>query len=119
MCGLGVVFTIIGILSGNVLGALCIVALSACISLLFPTIYGISLTGVGRDTKFASSGLVMAIIGGAIAPMIQGAIQDATNLQIGFSFVLLCFIVIGAFGLYAIKHQKSDDVDEVPAMGKK
>lgn len=119
MCGLGVVFTIIGILSGNVLGALCIVALSACISLLFPTIYGISLTGVGRDTKFASSGLVMAIIGGAIAPMIQGSIQDATNPQIGFSFVLLCFIVIGAFGLYAIKHQKSDDVDEVPAMGKK
>lgn len=104
MCGLGVVFTALGIVSGNIFGALCIAALSACISLLFPTIYGIALTGVGHDTKFASSGLVMAIVGGAIAPMIQGALQDATNPQIGFSFVLVCFIVVGAFGLYALKH---------------
>ena len=68
-------------------------------SLLFPTIYGVSLSGVGADTKFASSGLVMAIVGGAVAPMIQGAITDATNPQIGFSFVILCFVIIGAFGL--------------------
>ena len=105
MCALGVVFTLIGVLSENVVGAVAIAALSGCISLLFPTIYGVSLSGVGADTKFASSGLVMAIVGGAVAPMIQGAITDATNPQIGFSFVILCFVIIGAFGLYAIKNQ--------------
>ena len=105
MCALGVVFALIGVLSENVVGAVAIAALSGCISLLFPTIYGVSLSGVGADTKFASSGLVMAIVGGAVAPMIQGAITDATNPQIGFSFVILCFVIIGAFGLYAIKNQ--------------
>src|SRR5699024_838174 len=105
MCSLGALFTVIGVLSGNVVGAVAIAALSGCISLLFPTIYGISLSGVGSDTKFASSGLVMAIVGGAIAPMVQGAITDATNPQIGFSFVILCFLIIGAFGVYAIKNQ--------------
>ena len=105
MCSLGALFTVIGVLSENVVGAVAIAALSGCISLLFPTIYGISLSGVGSDTKFASSGLVMAIVGGAIAPMVQGAITDATNPQIGFSFVILCFLIIGAFGVYAIKNQ--------------
>lgn len=105
MCALGAVFTVIGVLSANVVGAVAIAALSGCISLLFPTIYGISLSGVGADTKFASSGLVMAIVGGAIAPMVQGALTDATNPQIGFSFVILCFIIVGAFGVYAIKNQ--------------
>lgn len=105
MCALGAVFTVIGVLSENVVGAVAIAALSGCISLLFPTIYGISLSGIGADTKFASSGLVMAIVGGAIAPMVQGALTDATNPQIGFSFVILCFIIIGAFGVYAIRNQ--------------
>jgi len=104
MCVLGTVFTIIGIVSGNVIGAVAIAALSGCISLLFPTIYGVALSGVGADTKFASSGLVMAIVGGAIAPMVQGALTDATNPQIGFSFVVICFLVIGAFGIYSIKN---------------
>lgn len=104
MSGLGVILSIVGVLSGNILGALSIAGLSACISLLFPTIYGISLDKVGSDTKFASSGLVMAIVGGAIAPMIQGAIQDATNPQIGFLFVTVSFAVICAFGFYALHH---------------
>lgn len=104
MCGLGMVLTLIGILSGSIFGALCIAALSGCISLLFPTIYGIALTGVGKDTKFASSGLVMAIVGGAIAPLIQGHLQDITNPQIGFCFVLVCFAAVGSYGLYALKH---------------
>lgn len=105
MCGAGVVLTVIGMLFGNVLGALSIAALSACISLLFPTIYGVALTGVGEDTKFGSSGLVMAIIGGAIAPLLQGKLTDHFGAQFGFIFVALCFAVVGAFGIYALKNQ--------------
>src|SRR5699024_12677350 len=66
MCTLGALFTVIGVLSENVVGAVGIAALSGCISLLFPTIYGIYLSGVVSDTKLAYSGLVMAIVGGAI-----------------------------------------------------
>lgn len=103
MSVLGVVLSVIGVIVGGILGALAIAGLSACISLLFPTIYGISLDGVGRDTKFASSGLVMAIVGGAIAPLIQGAFQDATNPQIAFLFVTLCFAIIAAFGFHTLR----------------
>ena len=104
MCGAGVVFSLVGVLLGNVVGALCIAALSGCISLLFPTIYGVALTGVGKDTKFASSGLVMAIVGGAIAPLVHGRLQDATNPQFAFIFVLVCFLIVGAFGVYSMRH---------------
>ncbi|MDD7384715.1 MAG: L-fucose:H+ symporter permease [Actinomycetaceae bacterium] len=105
MCGLGIVLTMVGIVSGTVFGALCMAALSGCISLLFPTIYGISLTGLGADTKYGSSGLVMAIIGGAIAPLVQGRLIDAAGVQVSFTFVVLCFAVVLSFGLYALKHQ--------------
>ena len=56
-----------------------VVALSFCLSLMFPTIYGVALTGLGPATKFGAAGLVMAIVGGAIMPLIQGAILDATS----------------------------------------
>lgn len=105
MCGLGIVFTTIGILSGTIVGALCIAALSGCIPLLFPTIYGVALTGLKEDTKFGSSGLVMAIVGGALMPMVQARIQDLTNPQVGFIVVLLCFVIVGSYGLFAVKNQ--------------
>ncbi|QRP97490.1 hypothetical protein I6J72_09975 [Corynebacterium sp. FDAARGOS 1242] len=118
MCGAGVVLSLVGVLLGNVVGALCIAALSGCISLLFPTIYGVALTGVGKDTKFASSGLVMAIVGGAIAPLVHGSLQDATNPQFAFIFVLVCFLIVGAFGVYSMRHgidRKAQEKDSTNA----
>ena len=44
----------------------CLVAVSACMSLMFPTIYGIALTGLGDDAKFGAAGLIMAILGGSV-----------------------------------------------------
>ena len=52
-------------------GAWALVGVSACLSLMFPTIYGVALHGLGEDTKFGAAGLVMAIVGGAIMPPIQ------------------------------------------------
>ena len=54
-------------------GVWAVVAVSACLSLMFPTIYGIALHGLGDDTKFGAAGLVMAILGGATVPLIHGA----------------------------------------------
>ncbi|MDY5132470.1 L-fucose:H+ symporter permease [Actinotignum urinale] len=110
MTGLGAVFTFVGIVSHNVVGMICIAALSACISLLFPTIYGIALHGVGPDTKYGSAGLVMSIIGGAIIPVVQGHLRDVSGTAMSFSVVLICFIVICLYGIYALKHDL--EVDE-------
>ncbi|MBR1933258.1 MAG: L-fucose:H+ symporter permease [Prevotella sp.] len=86
-------------------GVYCLVGVSACMSLMFPTIYGIALRGVGENVKFAGAGLIMAILGGSFFPPIQALIIDsdiallgipATNLS--FIIPLLCFVVVALYG---------------------
>ena len=60
----------------NMAGVVALVAVSFCLSLMFPTIYGVALQGLGPATKFGAAGLVMAIVGGAIMPLIQGPLLD-------------------------------------------
>lgn len=85
-------------------GLYCLVATSAFMSLMFPTIYGIALKGVGEDATLGSAGLVMAIVGGALMPPIQGSIVDIGSIagfpavNISFSLPLLCFLVVAVYG---------------------
>ena len=57
-------------------GLYCLLATSAFMSLMFPTIYGIALEGIGEDASLGAAFLVMAIVGGALMPPVQGAIID-------------------------------------------
>lgn len=88
----------------GIVGLYCLVGTSACMSLMFPTIYGIALKGLGDDAKIGSAGLIMAILGGSILPPLQGAIIDLDKVffmsAVRFSFFLpfICFIVIIIFG---------------------
>jgi FHS family L-fucose permease-like MFS transporter len=89
-------------------GLYCLVGVSACMSLMFPTIYGIALKGVGQDAKLGAAGLIMAILGGSVMPPVQGAIIDLETVGLGsFSFpavrasfllVVICFAVIAHYG---------------------
>jgi FHS family L-fucose permease-like MFS transporter len=97
----------------GITGLYCLIGISACMSLMFPTIYGIALDGLGEDAKLGSAGLIFAIVGGALMPPMQGSIIDlgdsAGNLNLGFltmpavsiSFFLplVCFVVIALYGL--------------------
>jgi len=95
---LGVVFI------DGIAGLYCLVAVSTCMSLMFPTIYGIALKGLGEDAKFGAAGLIMAILGGSVMPPLQGAIikQGAifTMHAENVSFILpfICFLVIIIYG---------------------
>ncbi|MGB5303779.1 MAG: L-fucose:H+ symporter permease, partial [Gemmatimonadota bacterium] len=60
----------------GMVGLYCLVGVSACMSLMFPTIYGIALDGLGDDAKLGSAGLIMAIGGGCLMPPMQGWIMD-------------------------------------------
>ena len=73
LAALAVVLCVFAMFSPNVAGVAAVVALSFCLSLMFPTIYGVALQGLGPATKFGAAGLVMAIVGGAIMPLIQGS----------------------------------------------
>ena len=90
-------------------GMYCLVAVSACMSLMFPTIYGIALTGMGDDAKFGAAGLIMAILGGSVMPPLQASIIDMNVIAglptVNVSFVLpfICFVVIVAYGYRSYK----------------
>lgn len=78
-------------------------------SIMFPTIFGLGIEGIGEDTKPGSSWLIMSIVGGAILPYAMGTLIDyyGDNIQIGYSIPLFCFLVILYFGLkgYKIAHK--------------
>jgi FHS family L-fucose permease-like MFS transporter len=92
----------------GMVGLYCLMGVSACMSLMFPTIYGIALKGLGDDAKLGAAGLIMAIGGGCLMPPMQAAIMDHDAFNFGFmtlssaraSFVLplICFVVIAIFG---------------------
>ena len=99
-------------------GLYSLVFTSFCMSLMFPTIYGISLKGLGEDAKPASAFLVMAIVGGAFMPIFQGMILDIGGQgyndvlivgvsEVNFSFILplICFLVVSLFGYRSFKAQ--------------
>ena len=88
------------------MGMYCLVGVSGCMSLMFPTIYGIALDGLGDDAKFGAAGLIMAILGGSVLPPLQAMIIDQGTVFGDFpaanaSFVLplICFVVVAAYGL--------------------
>ena len=103
MCTVGVVLTLVAVATGNIVGAVCVVALSACLSLLFPTIYGVALEGLGADTKFGAAGLVMAILGGAVMPMVQGWLLDKTSASFSYVIPALCLTIILAYAIYVVR----------------
>lgn len=87
-------------------GLYCLVGISAFMSLMFPTIYGIALENVdSQDTSLGAAFLVMAIVGGAVMPPLQGIIVDMGTIfghpavNISFILPLVCFLVVSIYGL--------------------
>lgn len=95
----------------GMVGLYCLVGISACMSLMFPTIYGIALKGMGEEAKIASAGLIFAIVGGCLMPPLQGKIIDLGGIgglegvRASFFLPFVCFVVIAIFGFRTAKEQ--------------
>ena len=86
-------------------GLYCLVTVSICLSLMFPTIYGLALQGIGENVKIAGAGLIMAILGGSFFPPIQATIIQSGVTMLGlpstnlsFFIPLLCLAMVAWYG---------------------
>jgi FHS family L-fucose permease-like MFS transporter len=69
-------------------------------SIMFPTIFALGISGLGDGAKKASSFIVMAIMGGAIMPKLMGHIADSSNVSLSFIVPLCCFLCVAAYGFF-------------------
>jgi MFS transporter, FHS family, L-fucose permease len=106
MAVFGVLCCITAMFALNLIGLVAVVAISASLSLMFPTIYGVALQGLGQDAKFGAAGLVMAILGGALAPLVHGAVMDMAGAAIGYIVPAFCLALVAAYALYDIIHER-------------
>ncbi len=104
----GIILSLVVVLVGGQIGAYALVGISACMSLMFPTIFGLGSRGLGEDTKISGSGMIMAILGGAIITPLQGWVIDITTVSLSYIVPLVCFVVIAAYAIYAGKAKLPD-----------
>ena len=104
--GLAVLLCVYAMFSPNLSGVAAVVSLSFCLSLMFPTIYGVALRGLGPATKFGAAGLVMAIVGGAVIPLVQGKVIDATSPAFSFIVPAICYAVVMFYAIYDLRAKR-------------
>lgn len=97
----GILLSLVVVFVGGQIGAYALVGISACMSLMFPTIFGLGSRGLGADTKISGSGMIMAILGGAIITPLQGWIIDISTVSLSYLVPMVCFVVIAAYAIYA------------------
>lgn len=95
-----VVLLAVGILAKGHVAVYAVMATPFFMSIMFPTIFALGIKDLGEETKIASSFLVMAIIGGAVAPLLMGVISDATgSIQVAYVVPMICFAYILFYGV--------------------
>jgi FHS family L-fucose permease-like MFS transporter len=103
MGALGVGLALTGMFSQNMVGLIAVVGISMSLSLMFPTIYGVVLQGLGEDTKFGAAGLVMAILGGAIMPLVHGKVMDQVGAATAFIVPAICLALVTCYALFDLR----------------
>jgi MFS transporter, FHS family, L-fucose permease len=102
--GLGALLcVVIGIVASGFVAVLAIVLVGYFNSIMFPTIFALSLKNLGALTKRASSLLVMSIIGGALIPAAMGRISDASDIQVAFAMPLICYLYVIYFAVWGYR----------------
>ncbi len=107
---LGVIFI------GGRVGVYALIGISGFMSLMFPTIFGLGSSGLNdEETKVGSSGMIMAILGGALITPLQGALVDIVGVSFSYILPLICFVIIGAYALYRISLNNRSQPEAIAA----
>ncbi len=106
LAAVGLSFVVI--LGSGPVGVYALVSISGCMSLMFPTIFGLAVHGLGDDTKIGGSGLIMAILGGAVLTALQGHVSDLTgSIHLSYTVPMACFVIIACYGVMASRNSKT------------
>ena len=93
--GAGVAFCLGTVFAKGASGVYCLIAISGCLSMMFPTIYGLGIKGLGDDTKLGGSGMVIAIAGASVLTQIEGILSDSSgNIAVAYLVPAVAFAVI-------------------------
>jgi FHS family L-fucose permease-like MFS transporter len=115
-CAIGAIALVLLSAAGaGVLSVATIVAVGLTNSIMFPTIFTLSIEGMGEKTPQASGLLCMAIVGGAVVPLITGATADRIGLSLALLAPAACYVVIALYGLFAHSHAVVEDAPVTPA----
>jgi FHS family L-fucose permease-like MFS transporter len=122
---LAIILCLIVAFVGGLIGCIALVGISACMSLMFPTIFGLAVRGLGADTKLGGAGVIAAIMGGAVITYVQGKVSDTVSegiltlfgrsiqldflhwaghgINMAYFVPLICFVVIAYYGAVACR----------------
>ncbi len=110
---LAILLTNVVVFGEGYVGVFALIGISGCMSLMFPTIFGMASEGLDEDRKIGGSGLIMAILGGAIITMIQGQVSDSfQSIKLAFIVPMVCFAIIVFYALKKSKTEKEKNTDE-------
>lgn len=104
---INVVLILIAMTTKGQIAVWTVLAVPFFMSIMFPTIFSLGIKGLGADTKFGSSLIIMSIVGGAIFPPLMGLISDNSNIQMAYILPLICFAVVVWFGTKGYKLDKA------------
>ena len=100
---LAVVLCLMTIYAEGFLGIYALRGISGCMSMMFPTIYGMGIKGLGEDTKLGGAGMIMAIAGAAVLTQIQGIVSDSFNIIAAYWIPTIAFMVITFYSIVVCK----------------
>lgn len=104
---LAVICSLIVVYSTGFIGVYALMGISGCMSLMFPTIYGLGVRGLGDDTKIGGSGMVMAIAGAALLTQIQGILSDQSgSIKFAYWVPAIAFGIIAYYSLTIARNKK-------------
>ena len=102
------ILILISVSSNGIFVLWCIVAIGACNAIMWPTTFPLAIAGLGKHTKKASSYLIMAILGGAIIPMLVGYFSDKIGIQFAYLINAIAYAYVAFYGFVGYKLNKNN-----------
>jgi len=109
LAAFAVIFCLLAVYGKGTMGVYALMCITGCMSLMFPTIYGTGIRGLGEDTKIGGAGMVMAIAGAAVLTQIQGIVSDSSSIETAYWIPTIAFAIIAYYSIVVCKKLETEN----------